>query len=120
MLKDQCLCWFKDTLFTRFYDNELFYLSKEMSEKKLQVLDKIPEMNEGFNFFYFDNLSFTNENLLLIPNPHNTLEFFVFNYVKQNDLLFVKTLDITDYLGILEHLEEFKNKLDLIIVKEGY
>ncbi|KRL04912.1 hypothetical protein [Liquorilactobacillus hordei] len=121
MLENQCLCWFKDTLFTSFYNDELVYLSKKMSKKKLQVLDRITEMNEGgFDFFYFDNVPFTDENLLVVPNPHNTLQFFIFNYVKKNDLLFVKTLDIKDYLGVLEHLEEFKNKLDLIIVKEGY
>lgn len=77
MLEEQCLCWFKDTLFASYYNNELFYLSKEMSKKKLQVLNRITEMKEGgFNFFCFDNIPYTNENLLVIPNPHNSLEFF--------------------------------------------
>ncbi|MFT8562733.1 hypothetical protein [Liquorilactobacillus nagelii] len=120
MLEEQSLCWFKDTLFTRFYNDELFYLSKGMSKKNLQVLDRITEIKEGFNFFYFENISYTNGNLLVIPNPHNTLEFFIFNYIKKDELLFVKTLDINDYLGILQNVEDFKNKLDLIIVKEGY
>lgn len=120
MLEEQCLCFFKNTLFTRFYNDKLFYLSKKMSKKQLQVLDRITEMSGGFNFFYFDNLSFTNGDLLVIPNPYNTLEFFIFNYIKKNNLLFMETLDIEDYFGILENLDDFKNKLDLVIVKEGY
>lgn len=120
MLEEQSLCWFKDTLFTRFYNDELFYLSKGMSNKILQVLDRITEIKEGFNFFYFENISYTNGNLLVIPNPHNTLEFFIFNYIKKDELLFVKTLDINDYLGVLQNMDDLKNKLDLIIVREGY
>lgn len=119
MVENKTFCWFNNTLFTKFRSDDFVYLNKNLSLAYSQMLDEMINKHGSFSFFYLDGLKFLNGNLIVIPSS-NKSDFFIFNYFSKNNLIFIQTLDISDYLAILENKGKFSNKLELIIEREGY
>lgn len=118
MIENKTFCFLNHTLFVRLNSDGLFYLNPNLSLAYSTKLDEVINQNGGFDYYYFKHLKFLNENLIVIPAPSKSDDYFLFNYFVKNDLIVIQTLNFFDYLSLLHNQEQFSNKLESVM--EGY